>query len=238
MQENRALQHSRQRRDAGVIALEGQLRVNLVRHHQQVVLEDHVRNLLQLGARHRAASRVRREIQHEHLALRRDDFLDGFRCHSETILRLARHGHGHAVRERDARRVAHVARLVIDDFVTRIDDRAERDVHRLTHTDGDDDLVLRVVGDVEMLFEADGDGFAQLEQAKVRRVAGAAFFEREDGGLADVPRGDEIWLTHAERDDILHSLHDIEKIADARARDIAHVGGDESVRLKRLGHAA
>ena len=82
--------------------------------------------------------------------------------------------------------------------------------------------------DVEKLFSTYfADGAAQFDQAEVRGVMRLALFQRVDGGFADVPGRVEIRLADAERDDVLHRLDDVEEIADARARDPAHVIGDE-----------
>src|SRR3954451_15332035 len=80
------------------------------------------------------------------------------------------------------------------------------------------------------------DGFAQLQQAKIGGVAGLALFKGVNGRFADVPRSDKIRLSNAERDDILHALNQLEKIANARARNLLHVRGHELFRLERLGH--
>ena len=58
--------------------------------------------------------------------------LDRVSRDGETILRLAGNRHGHAMRHGDTRRVTDIARLVIEDFVPRIDHCAQREVQRLT----------------------------------------------------------------------------------------------------------
>ena len=237
VQKNRALQHPGQGGDADVLPLEGEFGIDLVSDHQQIVAPHDGGDLLQVGVGHGAAGRVGREIQHQRLAPGSDDLLDVLRANREAVFRLAGHSYGHAVRHGDAGRVTDVARFVINDLIARIDQRAERDIHGLAHADGDEDLVGWVVRQPEPPLQADGNGLAQFEQTEVGGVTGPALFQGKDGGFADVPRGDEIGFAHAKGDDILHALHEFEKIANARARDIADIAGDGSVGLERLGHA-
>ena len=42
-----------------------------------------------------------------------------------------------------------------------------------------------------------------------------ALFQRVNGGLADVPRRDEVGFADAERNHVLHLRDDFEKVADA-----------------------
>ena len=94
--------------------------------------------------------------------------------------------------ERDARRIADVARLVIHDLVAGIDERAAGEIEPLADADGDDDFVFRRVADVEILLDVFVDGAAQFDEAEVGRVMRLALFERVDAGLADVPGRVEI----------------------------------------------
>ena len=89
VQKNRPFAHAGQGSDADMLAFEGQLGVNLVGDDEQVVPQDHLGNSQQFGARHRAAGRIGREIQHQHFAPRRDRFLDGFGRDGETVFRPA-----------------------------------------------------------------------------------------------------------------------------------------------------
>ncbi len=91
----------------------------------------------------RAAGGIARQIQHEQFAARLPRGAERFGGEREVVLGERRHGHGHAMRERDARMIADVARLVKHHLVAGIDERAEGDVERLAHADGDEDFVFR-----------------------------------------------------------------------------------------------
>ena len=71
-----------------------------------------------------------------------------------------------------------------------------------------------------------GDRAAQSREPKIRGVASASALQGENRRLANVPRRREIRLPDAQRDDIVHRLDDFEKVANARARDVANVVGD------------
>ena len=143
------------------------------------------------------------------------------------IRRVRGDGDGDAVRHDHTRAVAHVAGLVVEDFVAGVDERAQGEVNGLAHAHRHDDLRGRIVGDVEVLGDVTRDALAEARQAEITRVAGVPALQRINGGLADAPRGVKIGLADAERDDVLHGLDDLEKVANPRARNVADVVGDE-----------
>ena len=165
VQKNRALGHAGQRRDAGVLPLKGQLGVNLVGDHEQVVALGQAGDRLERLAGHRAAGGVGGEVQHERLGLGRDCLLDRLGGDGESVLSEARHGHRHAVGQRDAGRVADIARFVVNDLIAGIDDGPQRDVERLADADADEDLRLRIVAHAESPGDVAADGRTQLGQA-------------------------------------------------------------------------
>ena len=70
------------------------------------------------------------------------------------------------------------------------------------------------------------DRATQAREAQIGTVPRAAFLQRVDGGLADVPRRGEIRLADTEGNHVPHGLDDFEKIADARAGNIPDVIGN------------
>src|SRR5205814_4095566 len=80
------------------------------------------------------------------------------------------------------------------------------------------------------------DRFAKLQQTEIGGVTRFAALQRVNGCLANMPRGDEVRLTDAQRNHVRHRLHDVEKFANARARDVAHVASDVVVRLEGRCH--
>ncbi len=132
---------------------------------------------------------------------------------------------GDSVCQRNAGRVADVARFVVDDFIAWIDERSQGDVERFAHSHRDQDLPPRIVPDAESRIEADRDGVAQSRQAQIGRVGGPASFEGVDGGFADVPRRDEIRLSHTEGNHVWEPLDDVKELPDARARDCPDMVG-------------
>ena len=215
VQENRALLHAGQARDARVNALERQLGINFVAQHDQIFFHRELRDGFDLRAVAGAAGGIARQIEHQNFAARLPRGAERIHGEREAVLGERRHGHGNAVRERDARRIADVARLMIHHLVAGIDERAAGEVEALADADGDDDFVFRRVADVEVFLHVAADGAAQFEEAEVGRVMRLAFFERVDAGLADVPGRVEIRFADAERDGVLHLGDDVKKIANA-----------------------
>lgn len=87
---------------------------------------------------------------------------------------------------------------------------------------------------MEEVFHVGGNGTAQAFQAVVAGVGGVALLQGEDGGLADVPRGDKIRFADAEGDDILAAGDEIEEFADAGAGQIHDLVGEHAVPVHGL----
>ena len=225
VEEHGALSHAGVFDDALVLAsVVKQLAVDLIGEDEQIVLHGKGGDLFQLLRGHDAAGGIRGEVQRDDLGLRRDGFLHIGGHEGEVVFLTRVHHDGHAVGHLDAGAVADVAGLVVDDFVARIQNGAEGDVERLADADGDEDLGLRVVGDAELLFHILADEYAEGLQAEVRGVAGLAFFQRADDGLADGPGGGFIRLADAEGDDIRAADDELEEVTNARAREVADLG--------------
>ena len=74
-----------------------------------------------------------------------------------------------------------------------------------------------------MFVDVIGDTPAQARQAEIRGVASATPLQSVNGCLADVPWGGKVRLADAQRDDIIHRLHDFKKVANARAGNVTDV---------------
>ncbi len=223
MQEDGAFTHFRQRGDGGVRVVVGELGVNLVGDDEQVVLAADRGDLLQFRTGHDAAGGIAREVHQQHFGPRRDRGTKRVGTQLELVFLTRADRHGLAMRERNARAVGDVARLVIKHLVAGIDHRAQRKIEAFGNAHRDENLRRRIVSQAVIGRDVLRDRFPQLHQAEIGRVAGLAAFERVDRRFADMPRGDEVGLADAERNDALHRLHDLEEVTDARARDIAHV---------------
>src|SRR2546427_5353886 len=101
-------------------------------------------------------------------------------------------------------------------------DLAQRDVQSLAHADRHEDLRLRVVSDAEFSLDVGPDRFAKLQQTEIGSVTRFAALQCVNGCLANMPGGDEVRLTDAQRNHVRHRLHDVEKFANARALNVAH----------------
>ena len=224
VQENRPLRHPRQAGDAGVGAVERKLRVDLVGQDEQVLLAAEIGDLLQLLAAACAARRVARQVEHQDFRAGLPGRAQGLGGDGKVILGEGRHGDGLAVRQHDARVIAHIARLVVHHLVARVDKGAACEVERFAHADGHDHLVFRPVRDVEMLLHILCDFLAQFQLTQVGRVRGAAAIHARQRVVPDVLGRDEVRLAHPQRDDALPlQLGDqLKKVADAALRQ----GGD------------
>ena len=213
VQQNRAFPHSWILDDALVrAAIIKQLAVDLVSEDKQIMLHGERGDLLQLLWRHDATRRIGGEIQRDDLGLRRDGLLHVCRHQGKVVFLTCLDGHRHAVRHLDAGIVGHVAGLVINHLVPWIQHRAEGDVERLGHTDGDENLRLRIIGDVEKLLHILADKHAQRLQTEVGGVARLAFFQRADHRLTNRPGRGFIGLTDTERNDVRAADDEFKKV--------------------------
>ena len=208
--------------DARVRRVVGQLAVDLVRDDDQVALAGEGGDVFQVRPAHDRAGRVVREVEHQHLGARRRFGLQHRARQAEPVVGARLDRHRHPVREQDRRPIRHVARLMVKHFVARVEQRPQRQVQRLAHADRDQHLVLRVVFGAKGLADIAGQGAAQFEVAEVAGVMRRAAFEGEDGGFAHVPGRVEVGLADAQADHVLHGRDQVEEIADAGARDVAH----------------
>src|ERR1017187_8745880 len=135
MEENRPFLHTRQRGDGAVFAGVGELAVDLVGQHQQIVVNADTGDFLDFFGGQRGSRRVGREIQHDRFGVRRDGGRNVFGGQREFILDTGTDRFGNAVHQPDTRVIRDVARLVIEDFFAGIDDGPQRDVQTLAHAD-------------------------------------------------------------------------------------------------------
>ena len=165
------------------------------------------------------------EAQEERPGARRDGRLHGVRVQLPAVLRTGGHEDRDAAREDDVRRVGDVRGLGHDDLVTGVHDGGEAGRQRLTRADGDDDLALRVVGHAVAPLDVLGQGAAQLDRPVVAGVVRAPGPQGRDARLHDHGRRVEVRLADAKADDVGHGVEDVEELADAGGRHLAHAPG-------------
>ena len=158
VEEDGALAHARIREDAGVFpAVVEKFGVDLIADDDEVVFDGEAGDFLQFLRRFDGAGGIGGEIQHEDFRLVRERRFDIAGHEGEVVFRAGGDGDGNPVGHGDAGVVGDVAGLVVDDFVARVEEGAEGEVERLGDADGDEDLVFRIVGDVEVGLDVSGD---------------------------------------------------------------------------------
>src|SRR5215210_5836617 len=151
MQENRAFTHAGQGRDGGVLrAVVGELAVNLVGEHDEVVLNAQRGNPPEFLGGLRRARWIAREIEHQHFRRGCDFPFQLARGEPEVVFRKGRHRDWNAVREHNARTVADVTWLVVEHLFTKVEQRAQGEIDGFGNAYRDDDLARRVVDDAEV----------------------------------------------------------------------------------------
>ena len=105
-----------------------------------------------------------------------DGRFQGLRAEAELILLAAGHMDRHTARQGGDGLIADKARLRDDDFVPRLHHGADAHINGLTAAHGDQHLAQRVVVQVHPALQIAADLCAQLLQARIGGIAGAAVF--------------------------------------------------------------
>ena len=127
--------------------------------------DQHVGQLLELGARIGGAGRVRRRVEQHPLGLRRDRPLERLGRHLEARLERGRHAHRLAAGEHDHVGIAHPIGRRNDHLVAGIERRHERVVEHLLAAGADDDLA-RLVVEAVLALELAGDRGLELRRCR------------------------------------------------------------------------
>ena len=130
---------------------------------------------------------------------------------------LAPRGHrtGHSARQHNAGGIGDITGFVIDDLVTGIEQRPQGDIDGFRNADGNQHFAQGLVAHAKMALHVVRNGTPQPRQTEIGTVAGAALFQRVDGGFTDVPRRGEVRLPDAKGDHVPHGLDDFKKVPDA-----------------------
>ena len=115
--------------------------------------------------------------------------------------------------------IRNVARLVINDFVTRIEQCPQGQIECFRNAHANQDFGIRVITDAAPSPDILCHRLPQLGCSQVRGVSGFPFLHGEDGSLPDPPRGDVIRFSDPEGNDVGHRLDHFEKIPNSRAWD-------------------
>ena len=152
-----------------MLAVVDHLAVDFVGQNDRVVLLGKLGHRFEVAPGQDAAGRVRRGIQDDELGLVGDESRQLVDVESE-LLRLAQ-GRRDRLRadEVDHRFIDWEARVRIDDFVARLAERDDREVHDRLRAGSHDDLLRRDLN-AARLGDVGGDGLPQLRNAGRGRV--------------------------------------------------------------------
>ena len=139
------LLHLRQSCNGGMVSAVGELRINLIGDHKNVVLDDDFRNGLQILLGHDGSGGVVGEGKHQKLGPVRQLLQKLLRCQPELILLLQLDDHRHAIRQHRAGQVGHVAGLGNQHLIPRIEHSAHGNVNGLASAHRNHDLMIRVI---------------------------------------------------------------------------------------------
>ena len=189
---DRAVGHAGQRRDRRVaVAVVDDVLVDLVGDREQVVLETHLRDRLQLGPREHLAGGIVRAVEHDGLRARRHGAAQAVGIEAE-VGRLQRHPHGPGARDDAAGAIVFVKRLEDDDFLARIQDRQQRRQHRLGRAAAHGHVALGIHVHAVELPVLVGDGGSQAGRAPGDGVLVEVAVDGAMRGLEQLPGRREV----------------------------------------------
>ena len=165
------------------------------------MLQEHIRQRLELVVAVGRAGRVGRRVEQEPLRLRRDGSFQIGGRQLEVVLLRRLHEHGRAAAKRHHFRVGHPVGCGNDDFIPCVHRRHESIEKNLLST-GADDRLLRLVVKTVLALELFRDRLAQLGNAGHRRILCLAAIDGIDRRLLHVVRRVEIRLAGPQTDHV------------------------------------
>ena len=192
-----------------------QLGVDLIGEHHDVGAAQHLSYRFQILALHHRTGGVVGKRHDEQLCLGGDGCFQRIGTQAELVLLTAGHMHRHTAGQGGDGLVAHKAGLRDDDLVPGLHQRADAHINGFAAAHRDEHLVQRVVVQAHAALQILCHLGAQLLQACVGGVAGAAMLQTLNAGFAHGPWRFEVRLAHAQTDALGHFGSQIEKFADA-----------------------
>jgi hypothetical protein len=173
-QHNRALAHTGQCGEMSMFDTIHQPVINFIGDNQQIVFFGNLSYISQAFTGHHRAGWVVGIADQQHFGAGRDRCFDFFACHLEVVFYAGIDDDGCSPRKNDFGRVSHKTRLRDDHFITRIENRRHRQIQRLAHPDGDQNLRITVVVDAVQAVEVSADRLPQFERAAVAGIVSVA----------------------------------------------------------------
>ena len=192
-----------------------QLGVDLIRQHHDVGVPQNIGNGFQIFLLHHRAGGVVGKGHDEQLGLGCDGCFERIGAQAELVLLMAGHMHRHAAGQGGDGFVAHKARLRDDHLIPGLHQRADAHINGFAAAHRHQHFVQRVVAQAHAAFQIFCDLGAQLLQAGIGSVAGAAVFQALNAGFTHSPRRFKVRLTHAQTDALGHVGSQIKEFADA-----------------------
>ena len=216
-----------ERGDAGKLhAVIDELIIDLIRDDIQVMLHADICDGFERLFRIDSAGRVGGVIEDDGLGLIRDGLLELLRRELEALLLADIDNNGHAAEQANHLIITDPVRGRNDHFITRIDQRGQRNVDRVLGTTGDDRL-RGIVFQTVVRLGAVADRLAQLDHTGGRGIACLSVADCTHAGITDAVGRGKIGLTGAEADNIFaFCFHLLGQGADGQRCGRAHAGSD------------
>ena len=211
----RIVPHAGQRGEAHMLTAVGQLGIDLVADHHDLMLADDLRQRFQIGAGHNSAGGVVRVRKDQRLGAGRDGRTHLLGGKTEVRILPRFHAHGSSARENHAGAVADIAGFRHQHLVAGGKHGPQGYVNGFAGAHGDDHLRVRVVRRVIAPLQITADLLTQRQQTAIGRILRLAVHNAVNGGIADVIRRNEVRLAHAEGNRVLHGGGQIKETANA-----------------------
>ena len=197
----------------------GELRIDLVRNHKEVMGEHHLADRLQIRLFHDGARRVIRKRDEKHFCPPCDLLLQFLRRQTESVLRLQWNRYRNSPAQLHAGNVGHIGGFNHQHFVSRIHQRTQRQINPLACTHCNKDLIRPVIVQIE-LFQILRCRRTQLHGTAVVGVLRLGAPDGGDRRLPDMLRRLEVRLPDAKRQSPVHGICNIEKILNTGIRHL------------------
>ena len=202
-----------------------QFTVNFIRNNEQILFQNHLRNLFQILLFHNRPRGVVGERKHKHLGFVRNGIPKLLCGETEFILSLQVNDDRNGIGQHSAGLVGYVAGLGNEHLIPRIDHGTQGNVNGLRTAYGNQHLIGIVVCKMKTAFQVIADFNLQFLQTCIGGVEGSSLFQGIDTLIPDVPGGIEVGFTNTEGNSIIHFAYDVKEFPDARRFDIDYFIG-------------
>ena len=216
--------HARQRCKAGMGAFIGEITVDFIGNHHQVMLLGKVGDFYQRLSVHDGAGGVIGVANKDSLGPGSHFLFQFFHSEFEFIFSPGRHQHRFAPGNGYAGRIGQVSRIRNKYFVFRIEEGGHDDADGLRNAYGHHDFIHRIIIHMVSVMEKFCNFLAQREKTPVGRIGGFFPFQAFHAGINHLIRRRIVRFPYTQGNHVLHRAGQVKKFTNTGKRHRFNIG--------------